>query len=314
MLFERNQVLLAGIEDEAGELETLTGAANAIKCGVVSADVDGRQLSDPYVRNSISAEPERFVNKTVRFSIPVAVKGAGTAGTVPEFGPLLRACALKQSIVLVSEVPTKVEYTPRNKPAEMETCSIYLYKDGLVIQASGCMGELTFMGQSGEFAMFTIDMQGKFVIAKDEANPTPTYQAVDPVEVKDAGFAFGSWEDAVARSFGFSTGNNLVSRPNVNADDGLEPFMVTARNPRWQARIEAVLEDDNTFWADYISRDTVDLSFTHGSEAGNIVEMTAAKANFAAPRADGEDSILMYDLGGQLLETTAEDNFKMTFK
>lgn len=313
MRFERNQILLAGIEDEAGVLETLTGA-NAIKCGIASAEVDGKQLNDPYVRNSISAEPERFVNKTVRISIPVAVKGSGAAGTVPEFGPLLRACALKQDIILVESTPTKVEYTPRNKGDEMETCSIYLYKDGLVIQACGCMGELSFMGQAGEFAMFNFEMQGKFVTAKDEANPTPTYQNVDPVEVKSAGFAFGAWADAVARSFGFNTGNTLVSRPNVNAADGLEPYLVTARDPRWQARIEAVLEDDNTFWADYIARDTSALAFAHGSEAGNIVEFAAAKANFAAPRTDAEDSILIYDLGGQLLETSGEDNFKITIK
>lgn len=312
MLFERNQVVLAKIETTPGS-DISPAGADAIKCGVVDVSVDGKQLNDIAVRNSISAEPRRFVNKTVRMTITVAVKGSGDAKTPPEISPLLQSCALKE--VIISTVgQEKVTYTPLNTAANMKTCTIYVYKDGLVIKAVGCMGELTFNGQAGEFAIFTFEMQGKFLAAADATNPTPTYDATEAEEVKNYGFDFGSYDEAVARNFGFSTGNNLVSRPNVNALDGLEPFVVTARDPQWNSNIEATLEATNPFWDDFINRDTVALGFTHGATSGNIVEFAAAKANYDAPRFASEDSINMYNLAGQLLETNGEDNFTLTFK
>lgn len=309
MLFERNQVLLAKVEVTPGT-DAVPVGTDAVKCGIVDVSVDGKQLTDPSVRNSISAEPRRYVNKTVKISIPVAVKSAGAAGSAPECAALLQACALKQTL----SAGVSAAYAPVNTVADMKTCTIHIHKDGLAIKAVGCMGELSFAGQAGEFAMFTFDMQGKFASAADVANPTPTYDAVDPEEVKDAGFEFGAYTAAVARSFGFTTGNNIVSRPNVNAADGLEPYIVTARDPQWNSNIEAVLEATNSFWADFIARDTVALAFVHGATAGNIVEFSGPKANFDAPKLGGEDSIGMYSLAGQLLETTAADNFTLTFK
>jgi hypothetical protein len=310
MLFERNQVVLAKGEGATPGTDASPTGTDAIKCGLVDVTVDGKQLNDLAVRSSISAEPRRFVNKTVRISIPVAVKGSGAAGTAPEIDPLLQACALKAT----TSAGVSVAYTPLNTAADMKTCTIYVYKDGLVIKAVGCMGELTFNGQAGEFATFTFDMQGKFASASDASNPTPTYDDVDPIEVKTYGFSFGSYNDAVARNFGFTSGNNLVSRPNINAADGLEPFMVTARDPQWSSTIEAVLEVTNTFWGDFIDRDTVALDFAHGTVAGNTVEFAAPAANYDAPRMAGEDSIQMYNLSGQLLESSGKDNFTITFK
>jgi hypothetical protein len=309
MLFERNQVVLVKVEGTPGT-DAVPVGTDAVKCGVVDVSIDGKQLSDPSVRNSISAEARRYVNKTVKVSIPVAVKGSGAAGSAPECAALLQACALKQTL----SAGVSAAYTPVNVAADMKTCTIHIHKDGFAIKAVGCMGELTFVGQAGEYALFTFDMQGKFSSAADATNPTPTYDAVDPEEVKASGFEFGAYKEAVARNFGFNTGNNIVSRPNVNAADGLEPYIVTARDPQWNSNIEAVLEATNPFWADFIARDSVTLAFVHGSTAGNIVEFSGPKANFDAPKLGGEDSINMYSLTGQLLETTGEDNFSITFK
>lgn len=309
MLFERNQVVLAKIETTSGTDAAPVGT-DAVKCDLVDVSVDGKQLTDLAVRNSISAEPRRFANKTVKATIRVAVKGAGAAGSAPEISPLLQACALEETL----SAGVSAAYTPLNTAADMKTCTIWIQKDGLCIKAVGCMGELTFMGQAGEFAVFTFDMQGKFSSASDVTNATPTYDDVDPVEVKAAGFELGTYTTAVARNFGFNTGNNLVARPNVNAADGLETFMVTARDPQWNSTIEAVLEATNPFWGDFIDRDTVALEFTHGSVAGNIVVFAAPAANYDAPKFAGEESVQMYNLSGQLLESTAEDNFSLTFK
>jgi len=309
MLFERKQVVLAKIEAEAGTGETPDGT-DAVKCDIVDVTVDGKSLTDLAVRNSIRAAPRRFVNKVVDATIRVALKGSGAAGTPSEISPLLQSCALKETI----SAGTSVAYSPTSDATEMKTCTLWIFKDGLCVKAAGCMSELSLAHVAGEYSVLTFSVKGKFTSAGDVENPTPTYDVVDPIEVKAGGFEFGAYDAAVMRDFNFSTTNKLVARPNVNAADGLEPYTVPERDPQFSATIEAVLEATNSFWADFIARDTVELAFAHGSVAGNIVEFAAPAANYDPPKFAGEESILMYNLSGQLLESVGDDDFTLTFK
>jgi len=312
MLFERNQVVLVKTETERG-VNAAPVAANAISCGIVDISVDGKQLDDPTVRNSIRTQPRKFINKIVRVTIPALIKGSGDAKTPPKISPLLQACALKETIT-TTEGQEKVEYTPLNADADMKSCTIFVYIDGLVVKAVGCMGELSCNAAAGEYGALNFSMQGKFLSAGDEANPVVAADTVNAIECKSYGLNFDTYDDAVIRNFGFVTGNTLVARPNVNAADGIEPFCIPARDPLWNAKIEAVLESSRSFWADYINSGTIDMAFTHGTQAGNIFMFSASKANVDAPKFSGENSVKMYDLGGQLLETTTEDEFTLTFK
>ncbi len=312
LLFARNQVVLAKIETVRGTDAAPTGT-NAILCEVVNPTVDGQTLENNVVRASIAQQPTRYVNKTVKVTIVVRAKGSGTAGVAPEFASLLKCCAMKETLV-DTEGSEAAKYKPCNKDADMNTCTIYIYKDGLCVKAVGCMGNFKFDGKYGEYPSITFDMEGIFSNAVDAVNPTPTYDSTEPVEMKNEGFTFGDWTDAVARDFSFETGNTLTSRGNINAASGLMPYVITARAPKWNSNIEAVLEATNSFWADYMNRNTVELSFTHGTVEGNIVEFSAPKANFDTPSFQEENSLNMYGLSGQLLEDSGEDDFELIFK
>lgn len=315
-LFERNQVVLVKIEPTAG-IDAVPTGTDAVLCDVVNPTVDGKSLENSSVRNSISAQPKRFTSKTVKASISFKAKGSGTAGIAPEFGPLLQCCALKETVV-DTEGSEEVNYKPTSIATEMKTVTIYIYKDGLLIKAVGCMGNLKFSGKYGDYAVFTADIEGIFAGVVDAVNPTATYDSVEPIELKNEGFAFGAWSDAVAREFGFETGNTLVARGNINAPTGLMPYLVTVRDPQWSSSIEAVLEATNTFWEDYQNRDTVALSLTHGTVSGNIFIFEAPAANFDAPSFSSDNSLNMYSLSGQLLEDDSDTpvlpNFTLTFK
>ena len=311
ILFERNQVLLAKVETTRGVDAVPTATNNAIKCAVINPTVDGQQLDNPVVKNSISAEPKKFVNKEMSFSIQTPLKGSGTAGTAPEISPLLQSCAMSETV----DSGVSVAYSPVNSDASMKSCTIYLYKDGVCYKAVGCMGNFSVSNSAGEYPMITFNMRGKFVSVADAVNPSsPVYQSTEPIEVKAYGFKFGSWEDAVCRNFDFETGNTITSRRNINAADGIESSGITARDPLWSANIEAVLEATNGFWSDFINRSTVALEFSHGTVAGNIVEFSAPAVNYDAPTPSSEDGINMYGLGGQMLEDEGEDNFTLTYK
>lgn len=314
MLKDRNQVLLVKIEATKGTDAEPTAADNAVLCAVVNPTVDGQSLENPVVRNSISAAPEKFINKKMTFQIQLPLKGSGTAGVAPEFGSLLQGCGLGETVTSTTG-SEKVEYSPVSSDSAMKTDTIYLYKDGILFKGLGCAGNFSSTNRAGELPMLTFDMEGKFGGVTDSSNPaSPVYDETEPIEVKSYGFKFGTWGSGVIREFNFETGNTVNTRSNINAADGIESSGISARDPRYSATVEAVPEATHPFWGNYISRDTSALEFKHGTTSGNIVEFSAPKANYAAPTSNSEDGIFMYSVGGQLLEDSGNDNFKLTFK
>lgn len=309
MLFARNQILLAKVEADAG-VDAAPVAADAVRCAEINPEVDGINLERLDI-STLSALQEKLINKKIRMSITVHLKGSGAAGTAPEWGPLARACGLKQTLTPA----TRAEYKPTNTASEMESVTLYLYKDGLLWKVVGAMGNMRVNYESGNYVNATFDMEGKYESVEDTAMvASPVYDDLDPIQVQEAGLTFGDWDDAVAPSFSFNTGATITDRLDINSEEGIHSKIITARDPRWEASIEAVLETENSFWADFLALDTAALAVAHGAETGNIIEFAAPKASFSAPRTSNNNSILMYDLGGQLLENTGADNFTITVK
>lgn len=99
-LLHRKRVLLAKIESTYGVDSTPTGAANAIAIHNLNitpqdADFADRDLVRPYIGRSEQL-PAAF-RAMVDFEVEIA--GAGTAGTAPAYGPLLRSCGFAETLL-----------------------------------------------------------------------------------------------------------------------------------------------------------------------------------------------------------------------
>ncbi len=95
----RRRTILAKIETTYGVDSIPTGSANAIlvtdlNINPLASDVVDRNL----VRNYMGASDQLIANSHVEVDFAVEVAGAGTAGTAPAYGPLLRACGLSETI------------------------------------------------------------------------------------------------------------------------------------------------------------------------------------------------------------------------
>lgn len=96
----RKRSILAKIEGTYGTDPVPTGAANAIlvrnlNINPLAATVVGRALIRPFL-----GEVDHLnANTHVGIDMEVEVTGAGTAGTAPAYGPLLRACGLSETIL-----------------------------------------------------------------------------------------------------------------------------------------------------------------------------------------------------------------------
>jgi hypothetical protein len=314
-LLIRNQLLLAKVETTKGEDATPTPAANAILADLVDVSFDIQKIQSPEVRRSISEAPERPGRQKANFTIRAALKGSGAAGTPPEIAPLLQCCALKQTLV-VTVGSEEANYKPVSAEADMKTATVHLFYDGRAVKAVGCTGNFSISAPPGEIGIITFNLQGSLTFNGDVELPTgEAYQDVTAAVVESGGFGFGSFATAVVNSFTLESGNNIIDRLDINSAGGLHSSLVVSRNPSWNAAVEATTEAVKDWWANFTDRVKEAISLTIGATAGNIVEIELPQAllnDGVTP--SNNNGIVTFNLSGQALEDSGDDNYTLTFK
>lgn len=311
-MLPRNQVLLVKTETTYGVDAAPVASANSTLVFPVDYNPDVQALEYGVVRASISAEKKRLGRKIATFTIKAPLKGAGAAGTAPEIAPLIKACAMGETV----NAGTDVQYKPVSASASMKSVTIYWYYDGRVVKAIGCMGNFSIDMPPGGYPTITFNMRGKLVSDSDASLPTSmSYQTTEPVIVESAGVSFGSFNDAVVKSMSFDSGNSVSDRTDVNSAEGVKGVSVTARNPKFSATVEATTEAVKAWWGNFTGRVEETVDITIGTVAGNIV--TAAIPKFALEngmKPTEAEGFFVYPLSGQALESSGNDNITLTFK
>lgn len=94
----RKKALLIKVEDTYGVDPVPTGAVNAIQAlDVDLTPLDGEALRRGIVRPFLGQTPATMVGLHCRLNFGIEFAGAGTGGTVPAYGPILRACGFSET-------------------------------------------------------------------------------------------------------------------------------------------------------------------------------------------------------------------------
>lgn len=106
-LLQRKRVILAKIETTYGTDSVPTGGANAILVRNLNvtpqdADFSDRDLVRPYIGRS--EQLPAAIRAMLDFEVEIA--GAGTAGTAPGYGPLLRSCGFAEQALAAAVTGT----------------------------------------------------------------------------------------------------------------------------------------------------------------------------------------------------------------
>ena len=121
----RKKVILGKIESVYGTDPTPAGSTDAILCrNVEITPLQGETETRDLVRSNIGAQQVIHVGTHVGITFEVEMAGAGAAGTAPAYGPLLRACALSQTI----SAGVSVVYAPID--ASEESVTLHFFIDG----------------------------------------------------------------------------------------------------------------------------------------------------------------------------------------
>ena len=306
----RRRTILAKIETTYGVDPTPTGAANAILVRNLNvtpqnSEIVSRDLVRPYLGNSEQLQSSTHV--TLDFEVEMA--GSGTAGTVPAYGALLRACGLSETV----SAGVSVTYAPIS--ASFESATIYFNVDGTLHKILGARGTVELNINARQIPFYKFSFTGLYSAPTAVALPTVTYTAFQtPLvanNVNTTGFSFFGYA-GILESLNLNVGNTVTYRTMI----GAENVLVTDRKASGTVQIEAPgLGSKDYFAAALLDGSLGALDVTHGTTGGNKVQITSSKIDLQNPSYNDSNGINMLNLPFVAVPSTAgNDEFSIVVK
>ena len=189
----KKSVVLAKVEVTYNTDPVPVAATDAVKVENLShGPASQKMVEQPNVKNTLGKEKQLFGTTLWQVSFDALVKGSGAAGTAPEFGPLLRACGLGETLV----VSTSATYAPVS--TGFESITLYVYEDGKLYKVTGCVGNVTFTGEAGGAGKLSFTFTGHKGAITDTALVSPTLDTTEAPIIKSAGFTIDSYAAAIS--------------------------------------------------------------------------------------------------------------------
>ena len=308
-LLTRKRTILAKIETTYGVDPTPTGAANAILVRNLnvtpqSSQLVGRELIRPYLGNF-----EQLMASThVELDFEVEAAGSGSAGTVPGYGALLRACGMSETVT----ASTKVEYKPVS--SGFESVTIYFNVDGVLHKITGARGDVELTINSAQIPVFKFKFVGIYNAPTDTAAPAVTYTGFQTPLVANTTntptFTFFG-VSPVLENLSFQLGNQVDYRTLI----GSQYVQLTDRKAAGQVTFEANTIATKDWFTTAMGNGLGALSITHGTTAGNKVILASSTVDLLQPTYTDSNGVQMIQCGYVMTPTTVgNDEFTLTIQ
>lgn len=309
-MLKTRSVVLAKIETTYNSDPTPTAGSNAILVENLAIAYEGaRRAERNAVKPAMAPLKSLYAGALISVSFDVEIKGSGSAGTAPEIGPLLRACAMTETIV----ASTSVTYAPTSTPTLHESIYFYLYEDGLRYKVGGCRGSYTMSMAVAQKGMMSFKFIGHFSGPADVSIVSPTYNSTVPPVVIGAAFAVDSYS-AIITKLDIDTGITVATPDNIAAADGYGDIRITAMAPTFTIDPEAVLVATYGFVTKWQSSGAYAMTTgTIGSTAGNRYTVTAPGAVYGELSSGDRNNILTREIKGMLTDTTTDNFLSIAF-
>ena len=303
----RNKILLAKIETTYGVDSVPVAATN----GILATDVKlqpmegtdvSRDLDLPYFGAQGTIPNE--LNAKLSFKVELAP--SGSAGTVPGWGPLLRACGVAQVI----NAGVSVVYNPITD--NHESATFYLWIDGTRFALRGARGNAKFMITAQGIPYIEFAFTGLFTTPSEQARVLPTLTAFRKPAVASSANTPTFTLNAVAmvmRSFALDLKNAVENRFLI----GAEAILITQREDMVETTVEAQpLTSFNPFTL-AAAQTTVPISLVHGLGAGNITTLAVPAAQMQRPQGiESAQDIAEWQLSLLPLPIVGNDQWTLT--
>lgn len=304
----KKQVILAKIEVTYNVDPTPTVSANEIFVDSIEESNEGlRILERNGPKNTLGPLAPVYGGTLKGITLTIRAKGSGTAGTAPEFGPLLRACGLGETIV----ASTSVAYAPVS--TGFESVTIYRYYDGKLHKYTGCVGNVSMNQDTGDFHVFTFNMIGHFVSETDVGLVTPSYDSTVPIVAIAGTFTFDSYA-AIIGNLAFDLGNSIAQAVDYAGSDGYGQIRITDRAVTGSFDPEDVLVATYDFWSEFTGATTAAMTTAAlGPAAGNQMALSLPAIKLTNLSGGDRDGILTRTAEFAAVESAGDDQVTITF-
>lgn len=305
--FWRKKVLLADVESGYGVNPNPTGAANAILATDVSLspmegqDID-RDLDTPWLGASGTIPAD--LHQKLSFKIELAP--AGTAGTAPAWGVLLRGCAVAETVT----AGTSVEYNPVSEAHE--SLGITLNIDGSLYTLLGTRGSCKIEVAASGIPYLNFEFTSLWNEPVESAPDTPDLSAFQKPRVASKAntpvFTIGG-DAYVLRSLALDFANAIAPQFLI----GEEEVLINDKGEMLDATIRAVPLTTLNPYALAAAQTTVPVVLQHGTTAGSIATLSVPKAQMQRPaELANADGIVEWPLKFAALPDTGNDQWTLT--
>jgi len=307
-LLSRKRLILVKTEATYGTDSVPTGTDALLVRNLDITPLSGEIVSRDLIRSYLGNFDQLIAQTSVAINFEVELAGSGTAGTAPKYDAILKACGLAATIV----ASTSVTYAPVS--ASFSSATIYFNVDGVLHKLTGCRGSMNMSCAVGAIPTLAFNLTGVYNAPTDTAQPAVTYSAqATPLifrEGNTSAFSFFSYS-GILQSVDFNLANDLVYRELVG---GTKETLITDRKPAGTVMIEAPTIATKDFFTTALASSTGNLTFLHGTTAGNRVTFLASQVDVINPTYQDQDSIMMLSVPYVAIPTTAGNNeFSLAF-
>lgn len=314
--YARNQVVLAKIETSYGTDSTPTAASNAMLVSNLTVNpLVAQNVSRDLIRTYMGGSEALVGVAYVECSFTVELQSSGTAGVVPAWDPLLRACGMTYS---TGTSPGRVEYTPVS--SSFESVSIYYHDDGLKHVVTGARGSFQLAAKVGERPTMTFRLLGIDGGVSTATNPTGTYSAwVTPKVVTDTNTA-----DLVlggTYTTGTITGGTTYVSGGLELDlggsaqfvplIGREAVEFTNRDTTGKVMLELTSAQEATFSTSVKANTLSSVGIIHGTAAGSKVLVYTPQAQLINWRKEEVNGLRMIGYDLRLVPSSGNDELRI---
>ena len=310
----RSKVLLAKIEAIYGVGMALTGAEAILTKNLTINPYSGNTIGRDTDRASLGNTEQINTNPFVEITFDVELAGAKVAGDVPAYGCLLRGSGFSET----AEVGVDVVYQPVSSGYESVTLA-YLRKNDAgknqLHQVTGSRGSASFSLAKEGIPTISFKFVGFYTRPEDVDAITADNSAfADPLPISNAqtSMTIGTY-NPIAESISFDMASDVKARNVINQNE----VIVTDRKPTGSTSVQAPDISTKDFFKEVESHNGItlqSLQLTHGTEAGNIVQIDAPKVQLTTISEQDGDGELHYNLGLSLIPDTGDDEFLLTIK
>lgn len=300
------RLLIGKIEPTEGVDAAPTEAANA----VITVGLDATALeAETRVRETdgqyFGARPSILAQTRKPISWNIEIAGSGVSATsVPAWMAFNRMCGFDAGTVVGV---THVEQKPIT--AGIPSMTLWPFIDNLKLPALGARSNLTLTFEDDDIPMFGYSAMGfppaGLVSEQVPATPTFTGQAAPVIcSTANTTFTLGGYAGAFRR-IAIDIGARIEPRSLTGPAD-----KARYRNREGTGNVLIEFPDltAKNYYTNMLNRTVQVLQIVHGTAAGNIVQVDAARCEIGAITTPEDQGILMASIPIRLLPSTASGN------